>query len=473
MKYFILILSIFASALSMAQANNLQIGTKHTIESKVLDEKREIYVSLPEDYQSSNYRYPVLYLLDGKMNIKHVVGAVDILTESGAIPPLIVVAIPSTDRSVDFPPYQDANSSGGKTTRGKEYHQFIEKEVIKYIDGNYRTHSFRALQGHSLGGLFTVYSMIRHQDVFDAYMAIAPSLWWNGEQVIDEMKAKPSATISNKAMYLSIGENDGWGMRQELKKLKRVITEKEFMNVRVHHEEFKNEGHMSARYPANYYGLKFVFSDINLTQDLWDSTTGKSFTQHETKLVEKYGNSVKQSFESYLRLGEHLTHLKLYDAAVVVFERLVEKYGSIFGKVELAYAYRLNGQTDDAIGMFKTALKQAQETEVESYPMDALRNNIEMLRNPLAQEMLQGYVGDYKGNGSHLRITLVNGRLRAGLIGNDGLEDFEIFATSSTRFRIRVIWGEIEFVRNNEGLFDILMHANGDKLLLKNSRGNG
>lgn len=75
----------------------LGLGTQYILKSEILQEDRPIIISLPIGYNNSEANYPVLYLLDGLGNIKHQIGTVELLTESGIIPPMIIVAIESLD----------------------------------------------------------------------------------------------------------------------------------------------------------------------------------------------------------------------------------------------------------------------------------------------------------------------------------------------------------------------------------------
>lgn len=73
----------------------ISIGMRHHVASDVLDEEREILVSLPHDYRtSSENRYPVLYVLDAGSEFHHSVTSVRYLAENAnSIPDFVVVGI--------------------------------------------------------------------------------------------------------------------------------------------------------------------------------------------------------------------------------------------------------------------------------------------------------------------------------------------------------------------------------------------
>lgn len=83
---------------------------------------------------------------------------------------------------------------------------------------------------------------------------------------------------------------------------------------------------MSAPLLTNYFGLKFVFADMQLPEQLWSAYDNAAFLAHETKIMDKYGKAAKQSGENYVTLALGLMKEKNYDEAITVFKRNVEAY---------------------------------------------------------------------------------------------------------------------------------------------------
>jgi predicted alpha/beta superfamily hydrolase len=189
-KSFIILLILLTVLLSCKEKkdNRLVIGRTDSLYSDILKEERKLLVSLPgdnnnDDPRDTSKRYPVLYLLDGDSHFHSVTGILDQLTRNGLCPPMIVVAIPNTDRSRDLTPTHSLKLPDGteqdflKTTGGAEnFTTFIEKELIPYVDSHYGTRPYRVLTGHSFGGLFAINTLINHPDIFNAYVAIDPSM---------------------------------------------------------------------------------------------------------------------------------------------------------------------------------------------------------------------------------------------------------------------------------------------------------
>jgi predicted alpha/beta superfamily hydrolase len=124
-----------------------------------LGEERQIMVYLPDGYDQTTTKYPVLYLLDGRTHFQHASSTVQFLSRNGRIPQMIVVAIVNVDRTRDFTPTNMENrpKSGG----AKKFIKFIQDELFPYIEGNYRTLPYRLLEGHSLGGMFSIHVLFK------------------------------------------------------------------------------------------------------------------------------------------------------------------------------------------------------------------------------------------------------------------------------------------------------------------------
>lgn len=168
-----------------------------TIHSAALGEERRINVHTPSQYvASSAARMPVLYMPDGGLDedFPHVVATVDSLVSLGVIRPVIVVGIPNTQRRRDLTgPTRVASDStiaprvGGSLV----FRRFIREELIPEIERRYRTTTERAIIGESLAGLFVLETFIEEREQFSHYIALDPSVWWNGGAVVDQAMANP------------------------------------------------------------------------------------------------------------------------------------------------------------------------------------------------------------------------------------------------------------------------------------------
>ena len=368
----------------------LGLGTQYLLKSEVLQEDRPIIISLPIGYNHNEANYPVLYLLDGLGNIKHQIGTVDLLTESGILPPMIIVAIESLDRSRDLTPsnagkdvYGGTGNAGIPQSGGApKFLQFIESELIPFVELNFRTHPYRILEGHSLGGLFSTYVLMNKPELFDAFIVQSPALWWNKEEMTEKAKEFfKSNTHLDKSVYFGIGGGDGWGMRQELIRYVDVVKENTPTNFRWKHEEVGDEGHDDARLLLNYYGLKFVFSDLKASEDLLKNYSDEAFLSGEQYLRNKYGEKARRPAGDYFDIITKLLEDENTFEAITVLKRASEvypKYAMLLNN--LAQLYEKTNQTDKAIEAYKSGIKISKKLKLgfeKGYQkeIDRLKNN--------------------------------------------------------------------------------------------------
>jgi predicted alpha/beta superfamily hydrolase len=166
------------------------------VESLELGEMRRINVYVPRDYASSRTtRYPVLYMPDGGIDedFPHVVRTVDSLIALHAIRPVIVAGIPNTERRRDLtgPTRVASDSAIARRVGGAAvFRKFLRDEVIPTIQARYRTTKERAIIGESLAGLFILETFFVEPPLFDHYIALDPSVWWNKGALVDSAPAR-------------------------------------------------------------------------------------------------------------------------------------------------------------------------------------------------------------------------------------------------------------------------------------------
>lgn len=367
----------------------LGLGTQYNLKSQILHEERPIIISLPHGYENNDANYPVLYLLDGLGNIKHEIGTVELLTDSGIIPPMIIVAVESLDRSRDLTPssagqgvYGGLGNSGIAQSGGApKFLQFLEDELIPYVESKFRTYPYRLLEGHSFGGLFSTYVLMEKPDIFDAFIIQAPALWWNKEEMT--ANAKPffkSHTNLDKTIYFGIGGGDGWGMRQELKRYVQVIEENTPKSLRWKHEEVGDEDHDTSRLLLNYYGLKYVFSDLIASEELRNNYSNAFFLKGERELMNKYGQQARRPVSNYVDIALKLLKEENDLGAIVVFKRAVNAYPKYIGLMtNLAKLYEKTKQNEKAIDTYKLAIQLSEK--LRTGQAEGFKNEIDKIRN--------------------------------------------------------------------------------------------
>lgn len=188
MKWLSFLFFAICFQLSNAQSTRpFVLGVTEQMPSRILGEERTLNIFLPEGYAADDTnRYAVIYLLDGAADedFIHVAGLVQFYTFPwiNRIPKSIVVGIANTDRRRDFTyPTQVAEDRQRFPTTGHsdKFIQFIGEELQPFIQKKYRTNGSRTLIGQSLGGLLATEILFQHTALFDQYIIISPSLWWD------------------------------------------------------------------------------------------------------------------------------------------------------------------------------------------------------------------------------------------------------------------------------------------------------
>jgi uncharacterized protein len=168
-----------------------------SVASQALGETRRVNVYRPAD-ASPGARLPVLYMPDGGLDedFPHVVNTVDSLIRLRVVRPVIVVGIPNTQRRRDLTgPTRVASDSAIAPRVGGSaaFRRFIRDELMPAVNRRYRTTDERSIVGESLAGLFIVETFLADPDLFRHYIALDPSLWWNGGALVDSAATRLAA----------------------------------------------------------------------------------------------------------------------------------------------------------------------------------------------------------------------------------------------------------------------------------------
>jgi predicted alpha/beta superfamily hydrolase len=200
--------SAAAAASAAASASvPLSIGDTWTIQSAALGETRRINVYVPAGIPAGT-PLPVLYMPDGGMleDFLHVAGLLQVGAGNGTVRPFLLVGIENTQRRRDLTGPTDVakDRSIAPVVGGSQaYRNFIRKELMPEVEKRYRVTKEKAIVGESLAGLFVVETLALEPDLFDTYIAIDPSLWWNDRQLAKRLIAQAPAAAAGKTLYLA------------------------------------------------------------------------------------------------------------------------------------------------------------------------------------------------------------------------------------------------------------------------------
>ncbi len=168
------------------------IGQTFTLPSAILGEDRVINVYRPAGARADSL--PVLVMPDGGLgeDFLHVAGLVQIGAVNGTMRPFLLVGIENTERRRDLtgPTANEQDRTIAPRVGGSAaFRRFIADELLPEIRRRYRTTAETAIVGESLAGLFVVETLLLEPDLFDAYLAFDPSLWWDDGRLVREAAA--------------------------------------------------------------------------------------------------------------------------------------------------------------------------------------------------------------------------------------------------------------------------------------------
>jgi predicted alpha/beta superfamily hydrolase len=242
---------------SSATARDLP-GKRDSLYSAVLKEDRVIQVLLPENFNpASAQKYDVLYILDGDGNLNTISDVQQFAQNESFMPPMIMVAVFNTNRDRDMTPthVDQLASSGG----ADKFLAFLKNELVPYINKKYPVTGNNILYGHSLTGLFSVYAFLTEPQLFNYYLAVDPSLWWDSNYIEKVADGKLNASL-DKGKSLFITGRDEAGLKQMgIAGIEAVLKSKapEDLNWKI--TGYPDEHHGSLRLKSVYDGLRFFY----------------------------------------------------------------------------------------------------------------------------------------------------------------------------------------------------------------------
>lgn len=186
------------------------------VASGVLGETRTINVYTPPGYDAQpKVSFPVLYMPDGGLDedFPHIAATIDSLIRLGRIPPTLVVGIENIERRKDLtgPTTVAKDSTVAPRIGGSaDFRRFIREELMPEIRRRYRSTEETAIVGESLAGWFVVETFLLDPSLFDRYIALSPSLWWNDDGLLRVAEARLQAQDgAPRVLYLAAANEPG------------------------------------------------------------------------------------------------------------------------------------------------------------------------------------------------------------------------------------------------------------------------
>ena len=365
---FIFIVPDYLSAVEVQpKTNALVIGQEIKINSKILNEERPLWVFLPENYKTShNKKYPVLYMLDGAYHFHHITGAVQILAKRERIPQMIVMAIPYLDydrRERDLLP----SSVNGRppVPAADKFLAFLKEELIPFTDKNYRTNSYRILFGHSSAGLFSVYALIERPDLFNTYISISPSLYWDDRMIFNKMESfSLDKSKLKRDLFLSVADGDRDELRLPVLDFAELLNKKKIKGLNVNFRFMENETHGSIVHRVFYNNLEDLFVRWRLTPEQIEGMSFEQLKEYYSNLADVYGYKIPVPSWASLSKARQLYHAGKQKEAIEICRYIIDQNpNESFAHFMIGINHMLSKELDLAKEKIETAIKMIDESD--------------------------------------------------------------------------------------------------------------
>jgi len=170
------------------------------------------------------------------------------------------VSVMGIDRNVELTPthLESWKGSGG----ADNFLGFIKNELIPYVNKTYPTNGDNSIWGHSLSGMFVVYTLLKEPTAFKSYIAVDPSLWWD-DCLVPKMAAGKLPALAGMHTTLFISGREGpdfHGMRIDTMDI--VLKKAAPASLKWKLVAYPDETHSSVRLKTTYDGLKFTYAGL-------------------------------------------------------------------------------------------------------------------------------------------------------------------------------------------------------------------
>ena len=370
------------------EVEKIIIGTKYKIESKILNQERTYIVNLPDSYESeSSQAYPVIVLIDGGYYFNLFTGIIGEMSNNEQVPEMIIIGLLKVDRVKDYTPTNSIIGLNGnkdenylKTSgASKLFLDFIEKELLVEIDNKFRTNSFKIMVGQSFGGLLAATSYLSPVSLFDGYIAIDPSFWWDHQYIVKEIDNINIGQVENNYFYLSSADKyENFSGATHIFELNRnshdsfysKLMSKGISYSKIRIQYFEEENHNTSALLSLYNGLKFIYKDYFIKD-----VQAKSIDQIKAYYKNIYGGKFlpPESIINNMAYG-HLQNENSRELAIQFFKFNVANYPDSFNAYDgLGEAYLMINDKNKALENYEKSLRLNPNNENAKKMIDKLK----------------------------------------------------------------------------------------------------
>lgn len=349
----ILLISLFISSLTMSA----QLLTKK-IYSEILGDSREISIRLPKSFKSKpGLKYPLVLTLDGDYIFDPTSGNVNYFSYWDDIPECVVVGIHQKRTRLKDSRF-DTNTNLLDYT-GKDFYNFIEKELIPSLEVDYRLSPFKIVIGHDITANFINYFLINGSPVFHAFVALSPDF---APTMTDRVTAALENVNQPIWYYLATGKNDVMQLNSTIVKLNKRLVKVENNMFRYSYNNFPVESHYSLVALGIPRALEDIFSIYRpISKKEYNETIEKLEISAYDYLINKYdfienqiGVDKKIRVNDIIAAGENLERSENWEELERVGQLARKEYPEhMLGNYFLGLVYEKLGKPKQALRTYQ------------------------------------------------------------------------------------------------------------------------
>jgi predicted alpha/beta superfamily hydrolase len=430
-------------------AEPVTIGERFHLDSEQMGERRAFLVHTPSDYVFSKEAYPVLVVLDGDDHFAHVSAAVDFLSQQERIPKMIVVGVPNTDRGRDLSPPVEGEAPAAVGGPDK-FLAFLGEELIPEVNRRYRTRSYRVIAGHSIGGLFALYSLVAAPDLFNGFIAVTPA--FNNEDGLAPRFAP--FLVANKSLradlFMTLANERGQNLGGAYE-MAGLLQEKASRELRWEFRRYPEETHGSVSMRSVYDGLQAIFGGYYIHDPfaLFDQGGFTALEKNYLAVSDRLGFEVSIPERVLIATVLGLESRSRFDEATSVGNRAIELYPtSAYLHTYVGRIYRRMGNDDRSVEHLTKALQN--EPSFGYARMLLKERNVDTTAIVPHVTLPKGdrasYIGGYGPTGD-IEIVDRGGTLFAKMLQRE----YALQATSDSKFYLVNGEGTLVFQKNARG----------------------
>lgn len=233
----------------------------------------QLHIGLPGSYEKNPARrYPVVFVTDAYWDFQKIEAIRGSLVYDKVVPEFIIVGLGYAGENLDYEKLRQRELSpvplrgwgAPDSGRAAEFLQTLAKEIIPFVDREYRTDpAHRVLAGSSLGGLFTLYTMYTRPELFSAYLAASPAVSVENDWLLgyEQMFAKTQRALPVR-LFVSIGGDESPGFVGGTRRLNERLKSRPYPGLAYEFRVIAGERHSGMQFESYVRGLQFVFAPL-------------------------------------------------------------------------------------------------------------------------------------------------------------------------------------------------------------------